>query len=90
MIRSKTFYLPAAQSGKTETSIPKTSVPQKYITSVIIMILRIFNKTPVFTMSITLIRLVPKMIAFGGVATGSIKAIDAAKVAGIISKSGLS
>ncbi len=48
-----------------------------------------FNKNPVFAICITFIRFVPKTIAFGGVATGNIKAKEAANVAGNINKSGL-
>ena len=49
----------------------------------------IFNINPVLDISITLSRLVPKTIAFGGVATGSINANDPAIVAGNINNNGL-
>ena len=44
---------------------------------------------PTLAISAILIRPLPKMMAFGGVATGIMKAHDADKVAGIISSSGL-
>ena len=47
------------------------------------------SNIPAFNMSIILILFVPKMMAFGGVATGNINAIEAASVAGIISNMGL-
>ena len=50
----------------------------------------IFRIRPVLAMSIILSRPVPKIMALGGVATGSIKAMDAARVAGIINSNGLS
>ncbi len=43
-----------------------------------------FSRKPVFTISLTCNLPVPKIIAFGGVATGSMKASDAARVAGIM------
>jgi len=45
-------------------------------------------KTPVLTSGLTRIRPEPNIIAFGGVATGSIKAHEADRIAGIISISG--
>ena len=56
---------------------------------VIIIMLIVFSINPVFTISIMRIRFVPKMIAFGGVATGNINAMEAASVAGIINNNGL-
>lgn len=49
----------------------------------------ILMRKPVFIISVIFILLVPNIMALGGVATGSIKAKDAAKVAGSINKSGL-
>jgi hypothetical protein len=86
-ISSKNYFTVTAQSGKTVLSIPKTTVPQKYITRVIIIILMVFSINPVLTISIIRIRFVPKMMAFGGVATGNINAMEAARVAGIINNS---
>lgn len=48
-----------------------------------------FNRNPVCTIVFILSRFVPKMIAFGGVAVGIIKARDEAMVAGIIRNMGL-
>ena len=48
-----------------------------------------FKIRPVFAISIIFILLVPKIIAFGGVATGSIKAKEADRVAGNIKNKGL-
>ena len=48
-----------------------------------------FNTKPVFDISKTFSRLVPKIMALGGVAAGSIKANDAAMVAGNINNKGL-
>ena len=56
---------------------------------VTIRIPNIFNRNPVRTIVLMLRRLVPKMIAFGGVAVGNIKASDEARVAGIIRNIGL-
>ena len=47
-----------------------------------------FNQKPVRAISKIVTRLVPKMIAFGGVPAGSIKAIDADNVAGSINNNG--
>ena len=47
-----------------------------------------FNRNPVFAISAMVTRRVPKMIAFGGVAAGSIKAMEADKVAGSINNKG--
>ena len=47
-----------------------------------------FRISPVFAMSMILIRLVPKIMALGGVATGNMNAIEADKVAGNIRNSG--
>ena len=47
-----------------------------------------FNHNPVRDISRTLSRFVPKMIAFGGVADGIIKASDAEIVAGSINNNG--
>ncbi len=49
--------------------------------------IRLINK-PILTISVIRIRCVPKIIAFGGVATGSIKAQEHDSVAGIIRSSG--
>jgi len=48
----------------------------------------IFRINPVLAISIILILPVPKMMAFGGVATGNMKAIDAESVAGIMKSKG--
>jgi hypothetical protein len=55
---------------------------------VITIILNKSISTPVFTISITLNRLLLNTIAFGGVPTGSINPKDAASVAGIIKSNG--
>ena len=47
-----------------------------------------FNPTPTFAICGIVTQPEPNIIAFGGVATGSIKAQDADMVAGIISKNG--
>ena len=49
----------------------------------------IFSINPVRTMVLIFIRLVPKIMALGGVAVGSIKARDEARVAGIMNSKGL-
>ena len=49
----------------------------------------IFNQKPVFTISLIFKRLLPKTMALGGVATGNIKANEAAMVAGTIKNNGL-
>jgi F420-0:gamma-glutamyl ligase-like protein len=61
----------------------KTTVLQKYFTSVAIITPTIFKSIQVLTISFILIRLIPRTIAFGDVATGSINARDADSVAGI-------
>ena len=48
----------------------------------------IFNANPFFAISIIFNLFVPKTIAFGGVATGNIKAMDPDKVAGNINSRG--
>ena len=52
-------------------------------TLLITIIPSIFNQTPVFTISFMTIFSVPKTNVLGGVATGSIKAKEAAMVNGI-------
>ncbi len=47
-----------------------------------------FKINPVDAISLTFILFEPKIIAFGGVATGNIKAMEALRVAGNISNSG--
>ena len=47
-----------------------------------------FRRNPVLIISAIFNLLVPKTIAFGGVATGNINASEAAKVAGIIKSNG--
>lgn len=47
-----------------------------------------FSKKPVLAISIIVIRLVPKIIALGGVAAGIMNAIEADKVAGTINNKG--
>lgn len=47
-----------------------------------------FNQNPVLAISIIVTRLVPKIIAFGGVPAGNMNAIEADRVAGTINKSG--
>ena len=47
-----------------------------------------FRIKPVLAISIILRRPVPNIIAFGGVATGNMKAIEADKVAGSINRRG--
>jgi len=69
--------------------ILKTKLPQRYIIAVITTAPTRFRNSPVLAICPTLIREVPNIMAFGGVATGSIKAIEADIVAGIISSSGL-
>ena len=49
-----------------------------------------FNTKPVLDMSMTFSLLVPKIMAFGAVAAGNIKARDAAIVAGSINNNGFS
>ena len=49
----------------------------------------IFRIKPVLAISIIINLPVPKIIAFGGVATGSIKAMEADRVAGSMNNSGL-
>jgi len=49
----------------------------------------IFKANPVRAISIIFIRFVPNIMAFGGVAIGSIKAIEADSVAGSMNRSGL-
>jgi hypothetical protein len=49
---------------------------------------RIFKNKPVLAISATLILPLPKTIALGGVATGSMNAIDAERVAGNIKNMG--
>ena len=51
---------------------------------------RILIKKPVLAISAILIRPLPKMIALGGVAMGSMKAQEAEMVAGIIISKGFS
>lgn len=48
-----------------------------------------FKTKPVLAIWMTVILLLPKIVAFGGVATGSIKANDPAMVTGSINNSGL-
>src|SRR5512133_2502604 len=48
-----------------------------------------FKNSPVFAIWKTVILFVPKTMAFGGVATGSMKAMDAEMVAGSIKRRGL-
>ena len=63
--------------------------PQKYITNAQITApTRLINR-PVVAICLTETSPVPKIIALGGVATGSIKAIEADIVAGIMSINGL-
>ena len=63
--------------------------PQKYITNAQITApTKLINK-PVTAICLTDTSPVPKIIALGGVATGSIKAIEADIVAGIMSINGL-
>jgi hypothetical protein len=76
-----------AHSGIVEGSIsstnPRTSIPSVRITTP-----RRLIKNPTFTISIIRIRLVPKIMALGGVATGIMKAKELARVAGIINRRG--
>ena len=65
----------------------KTGTP-KYTISVIKLIDKILSHIPARTMSFTSIMPLPKTIAFGGVATGNIKAHEAAKVVPTINKYG--
>ena len=60
----------------------------KYIDRVINIIPIKSSAKPVFNMSFTLIRFVPKTIVLAPVATGSINPKDAAKVAGTINNKG--
>lgn len=67
----------------------KAILPRKYIVSVIKIMPKKFNNTPVLAISAIRRRLVPKIIALGGVATGIIKAQEAESVAGTIRRRGL-
>ena len=67
----------------------KTRVPQKNIIAAQITAPTRFIANPGAAICLTDTSPVPKMMALGGVATGSIKAIEADKVAGIISITGL-
>ena len=77
-----------AQSGNSDNSIPKINWPINIMEREIIIIPEILSHIPVCAMSLISIRLVPKMRAFGGVATGIIKANEQAIVAGIIKNNG--
>lgn len=63
--------------------------PKSQVTITTTTIPSIFSKNPVRTIVAILIRLVPKIMALGGVAVGNIKASEEARVAGIIRSSGL-
>jgi len=60
----------------------------KYTARVIMKIPARFMTRPVLTISFIFSRLVPKTMAFGGVATGSINAIEADIVAGSMKRRG--
>ena len=64
--------------------MPKINWPINIMASVITIIPAILSHIPVRAISQISIRFVPKMIAFGGVATGNIKANEQAIVAGTI------
>src|SRR5699024_6978158 len=68
--------------------IPNTGIPQKYIVKIIKITERIFRNIPARAISLIRNGLLPKTMAFGGVAIGRIKAIDAARVTGIINSNG--
>ena len=67
----------------------KANLPRKYMVSVIKIIPKMFNNRPVLAISAMRSRLVPKIMALGGVATGIIKAQEAESVAGTIRSKGL-
>ena len=73
-----------AQSGNSDNSMPKINWPINIMASVITIIPAILSHIPVRAISLMSIRFVPKIIAFGGVATGNIKANEQAIVAGTI------
>lgn len=76
------------QFGKVLISIPKTNAPTKYTVKNIKITPRKFKKIPALIIFVIGTRPEPKTIAFGGVATGNMKAHDADSVAGIINNSG--
>lgn len=80
------FYF--VQIGNVFMSISKTVVPIKYTAMMTIATPMKLRMMPVLTICGTLILPLPNTTAFGGVATGSINAIDAESVAVIISRSG--
>ena len=69
-------------------SMPKTAVPKSMNINEITKMPARFKKNPILAISKTRTRLLPNIIAFGGVATGIMNAQDAASVAGIISIKG--
>src|SRR5690554_2216577 len=68
--------------------MPNTGIPHKYIAAIISNTAMISMINPALTMSMIRSELLPKMMAFGGVAMGSIKAMDAATVTGTINNKG--
>ena len=77
-----------AHSGNIKGSILKIIPIKAYVTSVIIIIPIILITNPVRIILLMLTLLVPNIIAFGGVAVGSMNANDAASVTGSINTSG--
>ena len=85
---SNSYFDIRQHSGKTDGSIPKTTFPVVKIASVIMKAPIIFSRIPTLAISYIFILPVPKIMAFGGVATGSMNAHDADSVAGIMRKRG--
>ena len=67
----------------------KKPLPRNQVISTTINTPSIFSRIPVLIMVAIRILSVPNMIALGGVAVGSIKARDEARVAGIMNRMGL-
>ena len=87
--RHQACYLSTAQLGKWAKSTPSTTFPSMYIGVVMRTTPIMFSPTPDLAISAIRICPVPKIIALGGVATGSIKAQEQDSVPGIMRKSGL-
>ena len=77
-------YCVIAHSGNTKGSILKTMPKNTYVAIVTIKIPTMLITNPVRIILFILTLSVPKIIAFGGVAVGSINANDAASVTGTI------
>ena len=78
----------AAQSGMTPSSMPNSGITIANVMATVINMPRMLRPNPLLTICGIVTYPEPKTIAFGGVATGNMKAQDAAIAAGTISKSG--